>query len=151
VLVQIDDATGAVIRHWRDRNRVVPHTDPTAHAEVCVIRQACRDLGVVHMDRIPADAARIPQPGQTSHAVLYASTEPCPMCYGAIAWARIPRLVFAASRSDAARVGFADAALHADVARPYRDRAIVTVHRCVPDNALTAFDLWTQAADKTPY
>jgi len=152
VLVQIDDASGAVVRHWRDHNHVTQWTDPTAHAEVCVIRQATRALGVFHLDRIDKATARRPQPGATSHCVLYASTEPCPMCYGAIAWARIPHLVFAASRHDAAAEGidFADAALHDDMTRPYRDRTAMTVRRMRPDNLLEAFDLWTRV-DKIPY
>ncbi|WP_211369246.1 nucleoside deaminase [Roseospira navarrensis] len=146
VVVQVDDASGTVIRHWVERNRVTESFDPTAHAEVCAVRAVARDLGVFHLDRIEAGTARLPQPGPTSHCVLYASTEPCPMCYGAIAWARIPVLVFAATRFDAAADGvdFQDADLHAAVARPYRERAGMVIRRADTPGSLEAFRLWAE-------
>lgn len=152
VLLQVDDASGAIVRHWVERNHVTQWSDPTAHAEICAIRAAARNLGVVHLGRIDQGAARLPQPGPTSHGVLYASTEPCPMCYGAIAWARIPVLVFAATRFDAAGDGvdFLDAALHDAVARPYRDRPGMVVRRAVTPGARDAFALWRES-ETIPY
>lgn len=89
-------------RGW---NRVTSADDPTAHAEVEAIRKACRRLRTWRL----------------TGATLYASCEPCPMCLGAVLWARIPRLVFASTRMDAARAGFDDAAFHRVVMR-MRDR-----------------------------
>jgi guanine deaminase len=84
------------------KNRVVPDGDPTAHAEINAIRNACR--------------------AQASHslqgAVIYTSCEPCPMCLAAIWWARISRIVFANSRDAAADIGFDDAALYSEVSAP---------------------------------
>ena len=74
-------------------NRVLGSCDPTAHAEVVAIRQACSATGQFHLPE----------------ATLYTSCEPCPMCLFATHWARIPRIVYAASREDAAEIGFSDA------------------------------------------
>ncbi|MGD2142315.1 MAG: nucleoside deaminase, partial [Candidatus Bathyarchaeota archaeon] len=97
VLLQIDDETGEVIRLWKDHNHVVEQRDPTAHAEISVIRSACRELGVHLLGRIDKAQSRLPQKGETSHCEIYSSCEPCPMCFSAILWARIPVLVFSAS------------------------------------------------------
>jgi tRNA(Arg) A34 adenosine deaminase TadA len=74
-------------------NRVLGTCDPTAHAEVTAIRQACAEAGTFHL----------------TDATLYTSCEPCPMCLFATHWARIPRIVYAAGRGDAAEIGFSDA------------------------------------------
>ncbi|MBB4314733.1 nucleoside deaminase [Roseospira marina] len=147
VLVQIDDETGRVLRHWIGRNRVTLTHDPTEHAEIHAIRAATRDLGVVHLSGIAREVARRPQTGATSHCVLYSSTEPCPMCYGALAWARIPVLVFAATRYDAEEggLGFLDRALHDAVALPYRNRPDVVVRRAETPEATAAFAAWRDA------
>jgi tRNA(Arg) A34 adenosine deaminase TadA len=84
-------ADGRVI--GRGNNRVLSTCDPTAHAEVVAIRQACSTTGQFHLPE----------------ATLYTSCEPCPMCLFATHWARIPRIVFAADRADAAEIGFSDA------------------------------------------
>ncbi len=89
-------------------NRVVEKNDPTAHAEIVAIRAACRQLA----------SFDLPQ------AVLYASCEPCPMCMAAIYWARIPKVVYACSRDDAADIGFDDARIYDQIAQPPQDRQI---------------------------
>lgn len=89
-------------------NKVVPSHDPTAHAEVVAIRNACESLGTHDL----------------SKCVLYASCEPCPMCLAATYWARIKRVVYAASRKDAAGAGFDDDFLYKEVALPPQKRAV---------------------------
>ncbi|MFC3227003.1 nucleoside deaminase [Marinibaculum pumilum] len=152
VIVQVDDETGAAIRYWRNRNRVTATFDPTAHAEVCAIRDAARELGVYNLGRIARDEARLPQAGATSTCILYASAEPCPMCYGAIYWARIPRLVFAATRYDAAVQGveFSDEALYRELSLPYRDRPGIRARQATIPTSLDAFNLWKRS-EIVPY
>ncbi len=143
VLLQIDDETDQVIRLWMDHNHVIEHLDPTAHAEISVIRAACQELGVIDLGRINKSESKLPQEGETSHCEIYSSCEPCPMCYSAIAWARIPALVFSASRFDASGEGvdFQDEELHAEVMKDYSDRKI-RVHQAPSSRALEAFELW---------
>lgn len=93
-------------------NRVTSTADPTAHAEVVAIRRACRRLGTFDL----------------AGAVVYASCEPCPMCWGAIHWARCGRVVFANVASDAAAIDFDDALLTEELRRPVVDRSIPTTH-----------------------
>ncbi|MFN9091895.1 MAG: nucleoside deaminase [Alphaproteobacteria bacterium] len=83
-------------------NRVVPHADPTAHAEIVAIRAACAKLGTHDL----------------SGAVIVSSCEPCPMCLGAIWWSRMGLVVYGNDRADAAAIGFDDAAIYAEVAAP---------------------------------
>jgi len=149
VLVQVDDETGRAIRCWRDRNHVVELSDPTAHAEVSVIRSACSELGVFHLDMIDRDESRLPQDGSTSHCEIYSSCEPCPMCYSAIAWARIPVLVFAATRFEASapQVGFRDEEMHRELCKPYWERS-VQVYHANSSRAAEAFDLWRRSGNK---
>ncbi|MBD3239510.1 MAG: hypothetical protein GF331_02920 [Chitinivibrionales bacterium] len=89
-------------------NRVVGQHDPTAHAEIVAIRAACHALG---------DHA-------LTGCTLYSSCEPCPMCLGAIYWARIDRVVYASTRADAAGAGFDDARIYDELARPEAERSI---------------------------
>lgn len=112
----------------RGRNRVVADGDPTAHAEVVAIREACRVTGRHSLEG----------------CVLYASCEPCPMCLGAAWWARVDRVVMAATREDAARIGFDDAALHSEIARPLGSRTL-PVTCLLRDEAVEAMASW--AAD----
>ncbi|MCX7685858.1 MAG: nucleoside deaminase [Acetobacteraceae bacterium] len=115
-------------------NRVVPDADPTAHAEVVAIRAAARALGTHDL----------------SGAVLYASCEPCPMCLAAAWWARIGRIVFAATRAEAAAAGFDDAAIYEEVAAPLSARRLPIV-QALPEAAAEPFRLWAQKADRVPY
>lgn len=89
-------------------NRVVELADPTAHAEVLAIRDACRHLGTHDL----------------TGSVLYCSCEPCPMCLSAVYWARVSRVVFASSKEDAAAAGFDDTRILEELARSWPDRAV---------------------------
>ena len=93
-------------------NRVTSTADPTAHAEVVAIRRACQRLGTFDLDG----------------AVVYASCEPCPMCWGAIHWARCGRVVFANAAAEAAAIDFDDALLTDELHRPVGDRTIPVTH-----------------------
>jgi len=115
-------------------NQVTSENDPTAHAEIVAIRRAAAALGGFDL----------------SGCTLYASTEPCPMCYGAAHWARISRIVYANDRHAAAAVGFDDALLHAQLELPANDRMIEMVHKPRED-ALAAMAEWAAKPDKVPY
>ncbi|MEM7309060.1 MAG: nucleoside deaminase [Planctomycetota bacterium] len=115
-------------------NRVVLGCDPTAHAEVEAIRNACRALGTHDL----------------AGCELYASSEPCPMCAAAIHWARVDRLVYAASRDDAAAAGFDDELLFRDLGAPPEERR-VPGRRALADEGRAVFDLWRAKADRVPY
>ncbi len=115
-------------------NRVVLDNDPSAHAEVVAIRDACSRLGTF----------------QLGDCTLYASCEPCPMCLATIYWARIPRVVYAADRHDAADAQFDDALIYHEVALPPDARQAEFVQVRV-DNALAPFRLWDEHEHRTPY
>lgn len=115
-------------------NQVTSANDPTAHAEVVAIRAACQRLSTFRLD----------------DCVLYASCEPCPMCLAAIYWARIPRVVFAATRADAARAGFDDEAIYAELAKPLAERTVCMEHTAV-SNATTPFQIWQANPQRTDY
>ncbi len=148
VLVQIDDDTKRVLRYWKNHNHVTEWRDPTAHAEISVIRQACRDLGVFHLFRISRKESRLPQEGAFSHCEIYSSAEPCPMCYAAICWARIPALVFGATRFDAAAKGvdFSDAAIYEELSRAYGEREeFRRIRQGESPYSLDAFNYWKRS------
>jgi guanine deaminase len=115
-------------------NRVTSDLDPTSHAEVCAIREACRKLG------------RFSLQGCT----VYSSCEPCPMCLGAIYWARLDALYFAASREDAARAGFDDSFLYEQIPLGVHERKLPTV-RLLQDEGTEAFALWLRQPGRIPY
>jgi len=142
VLLQVGDETGTVIRLWRDHNRVTEQSDPTAHAEVMVIRAACRELGTCDLGSIAGD-------GEPSHCELYSSCEPCPMCYSAVVWARIPVLVFSATRADASapEIGFSDKEIHSELKKDYKSRS-VRVYQAACSNAMEAFEMWKRSGNK---
>ncbi|MFM2043464.1 MAG: guanine deaminase [Pseudomonadota bacterium] len=118
-------------RGW---NRVTSTNDPTAHAEVVAIRDACRSL------------SRFDLRG----GVIYTSCEPCPMCLASILWARLDRVVYANTRDQAAAIGFDDALIYDQVALPPDGRIIPCDH--VPDAGATAvFKAWTDKPDRMPY
>lgn len=146
VIVQIDDDTNEVIRYWIQHNHVPQESDPTAHAELSVVRDACRSLGVLNLSRITQEQSRLPQKSLTSHCEIYSAAEPCPMCYSAIYWARIPVIYFAATRYDAAQQGvdFSDQPLYDDICLPYKERRI-KVYQCTTANSLDAFNLWKRS------
>jgi tRNA(Arg) A34 adenosine deaminase TadA len=123
---------GAII--GEGANCVLGNNDPTAHAEV----QAIRDASARERNFILAGA------------VIYASSEPCPMCLAAIFWARIERIVYANARGVAAAVGFDDSFFYEQLALPEQERAIPVAHLKL-DHAASLFEEWRDKADKTPY
>lgn len=121
-------------RRFDGANRVVPLRDPSAHAEVVAIREACSSIDAVSLEG----------------AVVYASCEPCPMCVATALWARVDAVYFAADRHDAARVGFDDAAFHAYFADPGERRRLPVVGRRSP-TATAPFLAWQRKTDRVPY
>jgi guanine deaminase len=115
-------------------NRVTLANDPTAHAEVVAIRKACRALGSFQLEGCE----------------VYSSCEPCPMCLGALCWARPARVFFAATARDAAAAGFDDAFLHVEIQTPYAERAIPIVHLANP-LAARPFEEWARYPNRRPY
>jgi len=115
-------------------NQVTRANDPTAHAEMVAIREACRVLGDF----------------QLSGCDFYTSCEPCPMCLGALYWARPARVFFAATHEDAARAGFDDAFIYEQLDLPYPERSIRMVH-VSGDGATRPFEAWKAKGDKTEY
>lgn len=115
-------------------NLVTARLDPTAHAEVNAIREACRRLGTFSLE----------------HCTLYSSCEPCPMCLGAIYWARLGALYFAGTREDAARAGFDDSVLYEQIALPMQERRLHTV-RLLEAGGAAPFEAWLRQPGRIPY
>ena len=115
-------------------NQVTSTNDPTAHAEVLAIRRACEKLGVFEL----------------KDCELYTSCEPCPMCLGAIYWARLARIYFASTAEDAAKAGFDDSFIYSELKQPYAERRIPTV-QIMRDEALAGFRAWLDRPNKIPY
>ncbi len=118
----------------RGSNQVLGSKDPTMHAEVDAIRTACKKLNHFEL----------------KDCVIYSSCEPCPMCLGAIYWARPKELYFAADRHTAARHGFDDKFIYDEIAKDPSQRGIKTVRIELEDNE-EPFVLWDQKTDKTQY
>ena len=123
---------GAVVGEgW---NEVLHTKDPTAHAEVVAIRNACRKLATYDL----------------TGCEIYSSCEPCPMCLGAIYWSRIGRVYFSVNRHDAAGIEFRDEFIYEELAKPIEERELPMVH--VPcDGALDVLDAWTNLAGDGTY
>lgn len=153
IIVHVDNDTGEALEYWKSHNHVELWSDPTAHAEISTIRIACQDLSKRWGTSI-FDLGNIvnPKTKKKSHCVIFSSAEPCPMCYAAINWARIPVLIFAATRYDAAAQGvdFSDEAIYEDLARPYNKRQNMKVYQASCPNSLDAFNLWKRMS-KLPY
>lgn len=152
VVVQIDDSTNEVIRYWIAHNMVILENDPSAHAEVMAIRSACHFLGTHDLGHIDKSQSKLPQEGVSSHCEIYSSTEPCPMCYSTIYWARIPALFFGATRFDASdpEIGFSDMELYNDLKVHYNLKKMCVMH-CVNNNNISPFELWKNKKDKKMY
>jgi tRNA(Arg) A34 adenosine deaminase TadA len=118
----------------RGQNQVTSEQDPTAHAEVVAIRDACRGLGTF----------------QLADCELYTSCEPCPMCLAALYWSRCAAIYFGNTAADAASAGFDDSFLYAEIARPLAERKIPTV-RLLGDEAIVSFDTWCAQEAKIKY
>jgi len=115
-------------------NKVTSTNDPTAHAEVTAIRDAC-----THLDSFQLDGC-----------ILYTSCEPCPMCLGAIYWARPDKVYFGSNKTDAANIGFDDDFIYKELPLDYNKRSI-PFEQISRNTAIKAFELWTEKEDKTAY
>src|SRR5215212_4955693 len=115
-------------------NQVTSTHDPTAHAEVAAIRRACQDLRRFSLDG----------------ATLYASCEPCPVCLAAAHWARVSRIVYANTHADAAAIGFDNAFIYHEIAKPPSER-ILTMQHAPAEEAKAAFADWLGKADRIAY
>ncbi|EJL38842.1 MULTISPECIES: nucleoside deaminase [Brevibacillus] len=118
----------------RGRNEVTAMNDPTAHAEVQAIREACRKLGTF----------------QLSDCELYTSCEPCPMCLGAIYWARPRAVYYACTKEDAASVGFDDHFIYEQIMLPHEERSI-PFRQIDLENRQSPFVAWSQAEKRIEY
>jgi guanine deaminase len=116
------------------QNHVTRLNDPTAHAEVQAIRDACQFLKSYQLD----------------DCELYTSCEPCPMCLGAIFWARAKAVYFACTKEDAANIGFDDKFIYEQLEVPYENRQIPMI-KVYPKKADSAFKAWSQSSEKITY
>jgi tRNA(Arg) A34 adenosine deaminase TadA len=118
----------------RGNNRVPSTNDPTAHAEVVAIRDACKTLGTFQLE----------------DCEIYTSCEPCPMCMGAIYWARPKKVYYANTRVDAANIGFDDSLIYDELVLPIEKRKIAI--ECIGRNeAIKVFEDWSKKTDKIKY
>jgi len=118
----------------RGNNKVVSTNDPTAHAEIIAIREACRYLSSYQLEG----------------CTIYTSCEPCPMCLGAIYWARLDRIVYACTREDAASINFDDDFIYQEIILPLEQRKI-PAYQCGRDKGLEVFKFWKNKDDKVEY
>ena len=118
----------------RGFNNVTSSNDPTAHAEVDAIRKACKELGTFQLD----------------DCELYTSCEPCPMCLGAIYWARPKVVYYGNTKADAAQIGFDDQFIYDEIEKPLAERSIPMI-QFMAEEALEGFKKWEEKADKTEY
>ncbi|MDR1738070.1 MAG: nucleoside deaminase [Candidatus Symbiothrix sp.] len=115
-------------------NMVTLKNDPTAHAEVSVIRRAAKKLNTFDL----------------SGCTIYSSCEPCPMCLSAIYWAHIDKIYYANTKADAKDIGFDDSFIYDQLALPVEKRSIPVV-QLLRNEAISAFEIWQQKPDKTKY
>ena len=115
-------------------NNVTATNDPTAHAEVVAIREACKKLGAFEL----------------AGCEIYTSCEPCPMCLGAIYWARPDRVFYGNTAADAARAGFDDSHIYTEISRGHGERKI-PMEQLMRDEAIEGFRAWEKSPNKIPY
>jgi guanine deaminase len=115
-------------------NQVTRSNDPTAHAEIVAIREACRVLDSFQLDGCD----------------VYSSCEPCPMCLGAIYWARPAHVFFAATQKEAAAAGFDDSFIYEQILVPGSERSIPMIH-AIDEHATRPFEEWVSKSDRTDY
>ncbi len=115
-------------------NRVVPNTDPTAHAEVMAIRSACQKLGTFKLHG----------------CTIYSSCEPCPMCLSALYWAGVERICYGNTKADAKAINFDDSFIYDQLELDYSERSIKCEH-FMRQEANKVFRKWAEKEDKTPY
>lgn len=118
----------------RGNNKVTSNNDPTAHAEVMAIRDACKNLNSFQLEGCE----------------IYTSCEPCPMCFGAIYWARPDKVYYGCSQKDAADIDFDDEFIYKEIELPYEKRSI-PFEQVARDIALEPFQKWSIKVDKTVY
>jgi guanine deaminase len=116
------------------RNEVTSSNDPTAHAEVQAIRDACRNLNTYQLD----------------DCEIYTSCEPCPMCFGAIYWARPKAVYYACTKEDAAKIGFDDQFIYDQLSLPKENRRI-PMKQIYPDQSDMPFRTWEQSEQRVEY
>ncbi len=115
-------------------NEVTSTNDPTAHAETVAIRRACKELNTYHLEGCE----------------IYCSCEPCPMCMGAIYWARIDRVYYACTREDAAKIGFDDYFIYEELNKPLSSRKI-KAEQLMQEEAMKALEEWRKMTTKKHY
>jgi guanine deaminase len=115
-------------------NKVTFSNDPTAHAEIVAIREACKKLNTFNL----------------SGCDLYASCEPCPMCLSAIYWSHIDNIFYANTREDAKKINFDDSLIYSEISKKNEDRKI-PIKQMLRDEALKAFEIWSKKTDKIEY
>ena len=115
-------------------NKVTSSNDPTAHAEIVAIRDACQKLNTFNL----------------SGSDLYSSCEPCPMCLSAIYWSHIDNIFYANTRDDAKKINFDDSLIYSEISKKNEDRKI-PIKQMMRDKDLKAFDLWDKKIDKIEY
>lgn len=118
----------------RGNNMVTSTNDPTAHAEVTAIRNACKNLNSFQLDG----------------CIIYTSCEPCPMCLGAIYWARPSKVYYGSNQKDAANIGFDDQFIYDEIPLPFNERSI-PFEQCEREIALKPFKVWSSKENKTEY
>lgn len=118
----------------RGTNEVTSSNDPTAHAEVVAIRNACKELNSFQLEGCE----------------IYTSCEPCPMCLGAIYWARPDKLYYANTKADAAAIKFDDQFIYGELEKPIEERTLFT-RQLLRGEALEAFRLWAESEEKKEY
>ena len=115
-------------------NKVTFSNDPTAHAEIVAIREACKKLNTFNL----------------SGCDLYASCEPCPMCLSAIYWSHVDNIFYANTREDAKKISFDDSLIYSEISKKNEDRKI-PIKQMLRDEALKAFEIWNKKTDKIEY
>ena len=115
-------------------NIVTSSNDPTAHAEIVAIRDACKKLNTFNL----------------SGSDLYSSCEPCPMCLSAIYWSHINNIFYANTRDDAKKINFDDSFIYSEFSKKIEDRKI-PIKQMLRDEAIKAFELWNKKTDKIEY
>ena len=115
-------------------NKVTFSNDPTAHAEIVAIREACKKLNTFNL----------------SGCDLYSSCEPCPMCLSAIYWSHVDNIFYANTREDAKKINFDDSLIYSEILKKNEDRKI-PIKQMLRDEALKAFEIWNKKTDKIEY
>jgi tRNA(Arg) A34 adenosine deaminase TadA len=128
----IADANGQILA--KSHNQVVNTCDPTAHAEVVCIREACKKLNSHILDG----------------CTIYTTCEPCSMCLSAIYWARLSKIVYGNTREDAQKIGFDDTHIYEEVVKPHNERKI-PIYQCSRHETIMTFKQWENKADKVHY